>query len=349
MKRYHIKLSSYFSKRYMHLFILLFFIIPILSNAQNKKIAQTGFQFLTVGTNARAVALGEAFTTMESGSNSLFYNPAGMGATNSFFDFSLNTVRWIADINYLSGSIGLNFEEGKYGVFGISFLNIDYGDFLYTRVSTTSESGYEDITSGTPKPYAFSIGLGYAIQLSDKFSVGGQIKYVKQSLGSSDVPIYEGPSEIIGTEEKQYELSVFAFDFGTIYKTGFKSLVFGMSVRNFSEEVKYEKEGFQLPLTFRIGLSMDVFNFVESLKQNHKLTIIIDAVHPRSFPEYISIGGEYVFMNLLFLRAGFVTGQDLYDLSAGFGIRKFGFELNYAYTPYFEFKDIHRFSVGFSL
>jgi len=349
MKRYHIKLSSYFSKRYMHLFILLIFIIPVILNAQNKKIAQTGFQFLSVGTNARAIALGEAFTTVESSSNSLFYNPAGMAGSNYFFDVSLNTMRWIADINYLSGSIGLNFEKGKYGVFGISFLNIDYGNFLYTRVSTTSESGYEDITSGIPKPYAFSFGLGYAKQLSDKFSVGGQIKYVKQSLGSSDVPIYEGPSNIIGTEEKQYALSVFAFDFGTIYKTGFKSLVFGMSVRNFSEEVKYEKEGFQLPLTFRIGLSINAFDFLESLKENHKLLFIVDAVHPRSFPEYIAIGSEYVFMNLLFLRVGFVTGQDLYDLNAGFGIRKFGFELNYAYTPYFEFKDIHRFSVGFSL
>ena len=349
MKFFSIKNIPAFRKKYVHLLTLLFFITPLVLNAQNKKIAQTGFQFLTVGTNARAVALGEAFTTVESGSNSLFYNPAGMASPNTFLDVSFNSMGWIADINYLSGTVGLNFEGGKYGVFGISFLNVDYGDFLFTRVSSTSESGYEDITSGVSEPYAFSIGLGYAIQLSDKFSIGGQIKYVKQSLGASEIPVYEGIGNIVGVDQKQYDLSVFAFDFGTIYKTGFKSLVFGMSVRNFSEEVKYEKEGFQLPLSFRIGISVDAFDFIESLGPEHSLLIIADAVHPRSFPEYLSFGGEYVFMNLLSLRAGYVFGQDLYDFTAGFGIRKFGFELDYSFTPYFEFKDIHRFSVAFSL
>jgi len=122
-----------------------------------------------------------------------------------------------------------------------------------------------------------------------------------------------------------------------------------MSVRNFSEEITYEKEGFQLPLSFRIGVSIDAFDFVESVNSDHALLVIVDAVHPRSFPEYLSFGGEYVFMNLLSLRAGMVTGQDLYDFTAGFGIKQFGFELNYSFTPYIEFKDIHRFSVRFSM
>jgi hypothetical protein len=347
MKIFIRKIPIFFKKSLL-LITLLFFIISLQSNAQNKKIAQTGFQFLTVGTDARATALGEAFTTVENGSNSLFYNPAGMAVSNNFLDVSFNSMGWIADINYLSGTIGLNFEDGKYGVFGISFLNVDYGEFLFTRVSSV-ESGYEDITSGISEPYSFAIGLGYAIQLSDKFSVGGQVKYVKQSLGTSEIPVYEGIDNVVGTEQKQYDLSVLAFDFGTIYKTGFKSLVFGMSVRNFSEEVKYEIEGFQLPLSFRIGISIDVFDFIGSLNSVHSLQLVADAVHPRSFPEYISFGGEYVFMNLLSLRAGFVSGQDLYDFTAGFGLRKFGFELNYSFTPYFEFKDIHRFSVRFSM
>ncbi len=336
-----------FCKKSLLLISLLFLILPQWLNAQNKKIAQTGFQFLSVGTNARATALGESFTTIESGSNSLFYNPAGMSSSSSMLDVSFNSMGWIADINYISGTLGLNIEDGKFGVFGISFLNVDYGDFLFTRVSD-SESGYEDITTGVSEPYAFSIGLGYAVQLSDKFSVGGQVKYVKQSLGKSEIPVYEGVGNVVGAEEKQYDLSVLAFDFGTIYKTGFKSLVFGMSVRNFSEEVKYEKEGFQLPLSFRIGISIDAFDFIETENSLHSLLVVVDAVHPRSFPEYLSFGGEYVFMDLLSLRAGYVTGQDLYDFTAGFGIKKFGFELNYSFTPYFEFKDIHRFSVRFS-
>jgi len=348
MKKHFTEFTSNRLVKIRNLIFFFLFVLPSFFLAQDKKIAQTGFQFLTVGTNAKAIALGEAFTTVENGVNSLFYNPAGMASTQSLFDASFNTMNWIADIKYISGGIGFNIADGRYGVLGLSFQSVDYGEFLFTRVSTATDAGFEDITSGFPKPYAFSVGLGYSVQLSDKFSVGGQIKYVQQSLGKSEVPVYEGINNLVGTEEKKYDLNVLAFDFGTLYKTGYKSLVFGMVVRNFSEEIKYEKESFQLPLTFRIGLSMDVFDFFESIGKNHSLFVSVDAVHPRSFPEYISVGMEYGFMNMLFLRGGFVSGQDLYDFSTGFGVKKFGLALDYSYTPYFEFKDIHRFSIGFA-
>ena len=54
-----------------------------------------------------------------------------------------------------------------------------------------------------------------------------------------------------------------------IYKTGFKSLNLGMSIRNFSEEIKYIEEGFQLPLTFRIGASIDALDFMDVDKSTH--------------------------------------------------------------------------------
>lgn len=323
-------------------------------SSENKKIAQTGFQFLTVGTDARATGLGEAYTTVEGSSNSLFYNPAGLARLNSSVDISLNRMEWIGDINYLSGTVGFNLEGGKYGVFGISFAHIDYGEFQFTRVANV-DKGYVDI-EGFSKPYAFSVGLGYAKELSDKFSVGGQIKYVKQHLGDSYLPVevVDTTGKVTGytvdnKNIKNYALGVLAFDFGTLYKTGYKSLTFGMSVRNFAEELTYEKEGFQLPLVFRIGISMDLMDFYEELKDNHKLLFRLDAAHPRSHPEYIAAGLEYTFMNMVSLRAGYVTGQDLYDFTAGFGVKQFGFELNYAYTPYIEFSDVHRISLGFAL
>jgi len=314
---------------------------------ENTKIAQTGFQFLTVGTDARATALGEAYTTVEGTSNALFYNPAGMARLGTFVDLSINRMDWIADITYLSGTLGFDIEDGKYGIFGLSFNYVDYGEFLFTRVAP-NESGYVDITN-FPKPYAFSVGLGYAKELSDKFSIGGQIKYVTQNLGDSYLPAEDEAGETILGETKNYEIGVLAFDFGTLYKTGYKSLMFGMSVRNFAEEVQFEKEGFQLPLVFKIGVSMNLMDFYGELQDNHSFILSIDAAHPRSHPEYISVGGEYVFMELVALRAGYVSGQDLYDFTAGFGVKQFGLEVNYSYTPYTDFDDVHRISLGFGM
>ena len=317
------------------------------NTSENKKLAQTGFQFLSVGTSAKAAGLAEALTTYEGSSLSLFYNPAGLARMNTTFDFIANQMNWIADIRYYSGSAAFNWQEGKYGVIGVSFLYVDYGKFEWTRVAPDQPSGYEDIDAGWAMPNAYSIGIGYAKELSDKFSVGGQVKYVHQKLGTSYIPVYSGKT-LTGQEEKEYALGVVAFDFGTLYKTGFKSLAFGMSIRNFAQEVKYEKESFQLPLTFKIGIGMNVMDFFPKWNRDNALNVTIDAAHPRSFPEYIEIGGEYIFRNMLYLRAGYVTTQDDYSYSLGAGVQQFGFSFDYSYTPFTTFKDVNRFSFRFA-
>lgn len=311
-----------------------------------KKLAQTGFQFLSVGTDARATAMGEAFTTVEGTSNALFYNPAGLARMKPFIDLSINQMDWIADIHYYSGSMALNLSQGKYGVLGLSFMTIDYGEFLWTRVAD-NDQGFVDYPGWSDNPNAFMLGVGYGKELSNKFSVGGQIKFVHQYLGKSNVPIYTESDTLV--EERNYSLGVLAFDFGTLYKTGFKSLAFGMSVRNFSQEVKYEKEGFQLPLTFKIGISINAIDFIPSLAENHSLILSLDAVHPRSHPEFLNLGGEYVFMNRLALRAGYITNNDEYNFSSGFGIKMFGFEIDYSHTPFEVFDNVKRISVKFTM
>lgn len=312
-----------------------------------RKLAQTGFQFLSVGIDARATALGEAFTTVGGTSVAMFYNPAGIASLSSFIDLSFSTMNWIADIKYNAGTLALNYNQGRYGVFGLSFLSVDYGQFEWTRVAE-NEQGFEDIGEllGNPEPNAYMIGLSYARQLTDRFSVGGQIKYVYQDLGSSFAPVYATDDTVM--ERKKYDLDVMAFDFGTLYRTGFKSLVFGMTVRNFSREIKFEKEGFQLPLTFKIGISMNVMDFLSEINEYHSFIVSVDAVHPRSFSEYLNIGGEYTFMNMISLRAGYITSQDEYDLSYGFGVRKFGLAVDYSYMPFNVFDDINRITVRFS-
>jgi hypothetical protein len=317
------------------------------------KLAQSGFQFLSVGTDARATGMGEAFTTLSGSSGSLFYNPAGIAEITSL-DIIGSQMKWIADIKYISGTAAFAPANGKYGVIGFSFLNVDYGTFNFTRVAQ-NEQGYEDVV-GVPKPTAFVAGIAYGRALSDKFSVGGQVKYAYQSLGKSTVPVYTKrvvDSVTMRTDTalvvKDYSLNTLAFDFGTIYKTGLKSLAFGMSISNFSRELAYERESFQLPLTFKIGFSMNVMDLVPNAGENHSFVVSIDAVHPRSYYEYLNIGGEYTFMNTIILRAGYVTGHTEYDLTAGVGVRKFGLAVDYSFTPQKVLSDVHRLSVRYTL
>ena len=322
------------------------------TNAQSK-LAQTGFDFLNVGTDARATGMGEAFTTMEGSSAALFYNPAGIARLNSFVDISTNQLKWIADIKYLSGAVAIAPYDGRYGVIGISLMNINYGDFKFTQVAN-NDQGYVDL-DGYPMPKAYVVGLGYGKELSNQFAVGGQVKYAYQSLGKSIVPVYKqtttgGTVRTDTTYElREYNLGTVAFDFGTVYKTGLKSLAFGVSINNFSREVKYERESFQLPLSFKIGISMNLMDLVPDLAENHSFYVSVDAVHPRSYSESLNIGGEYVFSNTVALRVGYVTHHPDYGLTAGIGVRKFGVGFDYSFMPHKIFNDIQRLSVRFTL
>ena len=234
-------------------------------------------------------------------------------------------------------------ENGQYGVFGLSFLWIDYGEFLGTMF-WNNDKGYIDTQTFSPR--AMALGIGYGKSITDKFSVGGQIKYVVQSSGESVIASEASSS---GLEVKKYVVSTPAFDFGTIYKTGIKSLAFGMSIRNFSKEIKYEQEGFQLPLTFRIGIAMDMVDFMPDYAENNALYLSVDAVHPRALNEFVSFGLDYTFMNTFSLRLGYSSGQSEYDFSYGVGLKKFGLSIDYAYIPFGVFSDVQKISVSYSM
>jgi len=313
-------------------------------STENQKIAQTGFQFLSVMSDAKAVAMGGAVNSIEMQSGALFSNPATMAHMSEKISLSFSRNQWIADIDHNQVSLALNLMNGQIGVFGLSFQNVDYGDFIGTQVADI-EAGY--IRTGIFSPSAMVMGLGYAKGITDRFAVGGQAKMAYQDLGPASVPMEDIPDS---TKKIDNDLSVWAYDFGTLFKTGWKSLAFGMSVRNFSREVEFSTEGFQLPLVFTIGASMDLMDLVEwETDFDQSLYLSIDATHYRSHPEQLLVGLDYRLMNLLSLRAGFATSSDEEDLSFGAGVSQFGFQLDYAYTPFGVFGNVQRVTARFSM
>ena len=305
------------------------------------KLAQTGFQFLSVVSDARIAALGGAVTGVELQSSSLFCNPAGMANQPTFLSVSAGQNHWIADIDHNTLSLAVNPASGRYGVMGVSVQSVDYGELLGTRVSD-NEQGYID--TGVFKPSAIAVGVGYAKALTDRFSVGGQIKVVRQRLGDVRIPVTDSTTTTI-----ENELTPLAFDFGTLFKTGFKSLTFGMSVRNFSREIEFEEEGFQLPLVFRMGISINLFDLRRVGDLDHSLVLSVDATHYRSHPEQLIVGLEYRLLKLLSLRGGYVSNNDEDDFSLGFGVSHYGITLDYAYTPFGVFDNVQRITARFAI
>jgi len=60
-----------------------------------------------------------------------------------------------------------------------------------------------------------------------------------------------------------------------------------MSIRNFSQDVTYAYEAFQLPLVFTLGISMNVMDFFEKSPGDQAFFVSLDASHYRDQPEQI--------------------------------------------------------------
>ncbi len=343
--------------------ILMGILLFASGNAQeNQKLAQTSFKFLSVVSDARGAAISEAMTSLQIGSSALFFNPAGMSGMQKFLDVSISNNQWIADIKHNTFSMAINPAKGKYGVLGFSMQYVDYGNFIGTVVNTDplNLKAYDDV--GIFKLGALAVGAGYAKQLTDRFSVGGQIRWARQDLGESvipnefqKIPIYDpnDTTTIIGYADSAVtatnKLNPLVFDFGTQFKTGVKSLTFGMSVRNFSKEIQYVYEQFQLPLVFTLGISMNLMDLFEKVALDQSLYMSIDASHYRDHPEQLKIGLDYQVLKMFSMRCGYATNSDESGFSFGIGASKFGFAFDYSYTPFGIFNNVQRMTVRFSL
>jgi len=314
------------------------------SFAQTEKLAQTGFKFLSINYDARISAMGGSSVALQGNSTSLFYNPASMATLENVASIAFGQYNAIADFKYQYLSVAFAPENGLYGVFGLSYIGADYGVFKGTARADNAQ-GFIDIGEFSPENYA--IGFGYAKSLSDKFSVGGHIKYGYQNLSGGPVQFEQGGM----FDVSEYDMNVLAYDFGLLYRTGYKSIAIGMYLRNFSDEKKYIREKFQLPLVFEIGLSANLNEFIDFDKEVHSLLLALDRTHPRDSYEATNLGLEYGFKNTFFLRTGIATPTDEEGLSFGVGFAQnlFGVDLaiDYAYTNFGVFGDVQRF--GFNI
>jgi hypothetical protein len=309
------------------------------------KTAQSTMNFLLVGTSSRAASLGEAFTAIGNGSESIFYNPAGITGMEGHFDISVNYTNWIADIDYYGGAVTWN--AGQWGVLGVHLITVNYGTIHGTSLLSPGEEslyplGYKE-TGDINNVGAFSAGFSYAQAVSQEFSIGGTVKFAGQNLGEN----------IYTDNTKQNNATKLVFDAGVRYQTGFKDFTFGMYIRNFSTNLKREEIDEQLPLLFSIGGAINLMKIIdENLAENNSVMYAFDFLHPNNYTERINMGIEYKTMDMISLRFGYQTNRDLASWSGGLGlntsISDYNVSLNYSYSSFEYFNGVNRLSLSFS-
>lgn len=337
-------------KRTYTILILLLFISGI-SNAQllrsTSKVGTTAAQFLKIGAGARAIGLGGAYSALGNDVYSLYWNPAGVANVQGNGQVAFNHSNWLADISYdfAAGAINL----GEFGTLSLSFISLGVPE---DKVRTF------DFPEGDGRVWdanSLSMGLGFAKQLTDRFSIGFHAKYIREAIWNMSA-------------------SGFALDVGTLYRTPFNDLMIGASISNFGSKMQldgrdaqvnldpnddmesgpnnipgqYTTYGYDLPLTFRIGLSMDVVetNFF-------RVTAAVDATHPNDNTEYVNGGLEISYDELIAIRAGYKSlfmRDSEQGLTFGAGLKyrftnDFKIGINYGFADYNRLENVQFFDV----
>lgn len=318
--------------------ITLLFIVflPVIVTAQSglNKVGTVGAQFLKIDVGAYAMGMGGAFTAVTKDATAAYWNPAALTMIKNL-DINFSYTRWIADINHQAITIAKNFDQ--FGAIGFSLIRLGTEQMEIT--TTTQQEGTGELFSYQD----LALGFSYAKQLTDKFSVGGTLKFIDQQI---------------------YILHArgFAFDVATYYWTGFKTVRMVMALRNFGSDIKFggsytdtvvkgqfrksrtfDYGEYPLPLTFNLGLAGEIIN-----SEAMVLTTAIEAIYLNDYTERLNLGMDLKFLNIFSLRLGYKINYEQEDFSTGLGFNYKNIRFDYAYANMDVFDGINTFSLGYS-
>ena len=288
-------------------FLILLFITTNTAFAGGKQnVGQAGMTFLSIGGSARAAGMADILDFAKNDLGSVFYNPAGLGSVENRA-FYFNHTQWIADMSVSHMAISYNFDN--IGVFALHAQIMNYGDFNGTTIDISNPEGYSSIDVGSVS--AMALGLGYGIQMTEQFAIGGNVKWLSQELGQNDVYI----ADSVETKGQSNSIGDLAFDFGTRYDTDIKSIVLTMSIRNYASQQLYENEEFVIPQTFKIGIAADLMELFSDPNKDHKVLLALEGVDARDRIQYLNTGLEYTLNQMIVLRAGWASNRNHDDMS----------------------------------
>jgi len=342
----------------MHrIFISIIIVFCLGLFAQNRN-GTTSANFIEIDVGSAASGMGGAYVCMTYDVSSIYWNPANIVYLNKN-ELLLIHEPWIAETNryIIASAIKINNSNSL----GFTFNYLDYGS-----IEVTNEIN-QDGTGEYYNPKEYSIGLTYAKKFVNWFSFGTTIKHISSQIWHS-------------------KASASAIDLGVFINTPFFSMTdnhrdglrIGMSISNYGSKMKYEgidllnpidispdygnysnvegqfkTQGWELPLLFRIGISIKPL-----VTQISELILSMDAIHPNNNSEYLNLGTQFTFSPSLrtkfYLRSGYkglfmVDGEFgpafgcgmKYQLNSGQGIK-----IDYSYKSIIAFNNTHNYTLS---
>lgn len=279
----------------------------------------TAAPFLKVAMNPRAVAMGGAFSSLADDSGAVFVNPAGLAQFKQR-EVGVDFTSYFQDAKMGNFSYAGKIAGSRFGL-GVTLMNVSG---IEKRSAADSAGVVPDIGSFDSNDLAVSLAYARKNVLPgalDNLDAGMTVKVIRSSID----------------EDNAY---AFAVDAGAIYHATDK-MNFSLVMQNLGTEMKFKDVSDPLPLSLKAGM-------LYKLKPRLNLTGELGEYF-RDEKFYPAFGGEYWFRDSFALRGGYKFGYDTANLGAevglslGFGLKVAGLGVDYAYLPFGDLGNVHRF------
>ncbi len=281
-------------------------------------------EFMDIGVDARAQGMGGAFSSVEAGVTSIYYNPAGMINVQKTQISFMHTQQMISSVNY--DFFAVAHRQGKNRILGISLIRLGIDDIKDSRQAQRiiSQNGdwsidWNQIKEFNASDYIFMFSL--AQQWKKKWALGINLKLVRRNLAENSA-------------------NGFGFDLG-MQRRITQGLTLGANLKNITTTLLVwntgEKELVKPALYFGASYLMNIQKINSSFQP--VLDLIFRGENRRksasanlsSMSFDYAAGIEYSYQRVLFIRAGV---DEISRLNIGTGLQIPHIRIDYAFTNY---------------
>ena len=246
---------------------------------------------------------------------------------NSKTDISMMYVKWLpelADDLYYAFASFASHKEG-WGTFGGNFTYISYGTITRTGLSP-------DDIQGTFDSFDMALTGSWGTSLTNKLKAGLSAKVLYSKLADQGA----------GEEQGEGTSTGFAIDFGFLYHMT-RRLDLGLAITNLGPDMAYidAAQSDPLPRNLALGfaykvLQTDYYHFLTTAEVNKSLVGVDDGFREELKQLVLNGGMEFLYANLLALRAGYIYDQegDIKTATLGVGLGPVGIiRFDFSYIP----------------
>jgi len=280
---------------------LLIFGFTIAVGPETATSQQPGLAFLRITMDAHGAARGGALTASGTGLSAIQWNPAGL-VLESGNQVMISHARGLEDTDSELFSLLWKRKENQAFALSIFSNNIDNIEFR-TKPTASPE--------GIISAHDFYAGLTYSTVYADNFQIGVTMRYLYQKIYHSDASGFSG-------------------DLGVRYAPAGRPYAFGAVLKNMGDMAALRDENPTMPALFRMGSSYTL-NFQSADMHSVELAAEYETIFDGD--DYLHFGLDYRYNRLYHVRLGYISGYESGRMSAGAGISKGRYTLDYAYLP----------------